>query len=111
MQTNDDTILITLAEAVRHPLLPRRKGNKAMHKSTLNRWATNGINGKKLRTVKFGGARCTTVAWLYDFIVDDQAVALPTPAPRTHRQRRAIRAEREVKKILGLPPVNGGDQK
>ena len=100
--------LISLAEAARHPMMPCRDKGRTIHKDTLHRWATNGLRGRNLKTVLVGGIRCTTEAWLYEFIFGDQDETRPTPFPITHRQRRARRAERDARAILGLPPKEGG---
>lgn len=50
-------------------LLPRRRGKKT-HYQTVWRWATKGINGKILATVKLGGVRYTSVEALRDFLVE-----------------------------------------
>lgn len=108
MQPNEQIKLITLTEAAQHPMLPSRRGGRARHKETIRRWATSGIHGRKLRTVMVGGIRCTTVEWMYEFILSETLENRTTPFPRTHRQRRAIRAEREARKLLGLPLREGG---
>ena len=35
---------------------------------TVIRWATKGINGRKLKTAKFAGRRLTTIEWVNEFI-------------------------------------------
>ena len=109
METSDNyPKFITLAEAARHPMLPSRPGGKAYHTETIRRWALYGRRGRKLKSAMVGGIRCTTVNWLYEFITSETPENRSTPYPRTHRQRRAIRAEREARKVLGLAPKNGG---
>jgi hypothetical protein len=57
--------LIPLSEAPKHPLLRRRR---AVHRSVLERWRTQGIRGVVLETVKIGGTRYTSVEALQRFI-------------------------------------------
>jgi hypothetical protein len=51
---------ITLLEAV--PCFLTRP-----HKNTIVRWATKGVYGVKLKTVRFGGKRLTRRAWVDQF--------------------------------------------
>ena len=57
--------LITLNEATK--LLPRRRGQKRVHVSTLHRWASVGLRGVRLATVSVGGCRCTSRQHLSEF--------------------------------------------
>ena len=106
--THDNNQMISLAEAARHPLLPRRSGGRTLHVSTLYRWATRGVAGRKLRTVKAGRTRCTSETWLREFLIDGLTDPNPAPPSRTARERSAHRAERNARAILGLPPKEGG---
>jgi hypothetical protein len=67
--------LITLSAVAEH--LPARHGRK-IHYSTIFRWATKGVSGRVLPSVKIGGIRYTTVEALSHF-VDDSALAAPHP--------------------------------
>ena len=51
---------ITLLEAV--PCFLTRP-----HKNTIVRWATKGVYGVKLKTVRFGGKRLTRRVWVEQF--------------------------------------------
>ncbi|QDS99245.1 DUF1580 domain-containing protein [Adhaeretor mobilis] len=47
-------------------LLPKRRGKK-VHHSTVYRWATKGVRGRVLESVKVGNVRFTTVSALNRF--------------------------------------------
>jgi len=57
--------LLPLAQAAGH--LPNRRGGKKKHVSTLHRWATIGIGGIKLETLRCGGVKCTSLPALQRF--------------------------------------------
>ena len=67
--------VVSLTEAVNH--LPRRRGGKKPHPSTLYRWSKSG-----LETIRVGGTLCTSIQALQRFCermtARDQAVR---PAP------------------------------
>lgn len=50
--------LISLGQAARG--LPRRRGRRPVHVSTLYRWRRVGLLGVRLEAVKVGGTWCTT---------------------------------------------------
>lgn len=52
--------VVSLTQATNH--LPRRRGGKKPHASTLYRWAKNG-----LETIRVGGTLCTSVEALQRF--------------------------------------------
>lgn len=58
-------VLKPLSEAV-HDVPSRRQGKKA-HPSTLYRWATSGLRGIRLETLKVGGTLCTSQGALQRF--------------------------------------------
>jgi hypothetical protein len=93
----DSQALITFQEAAK--ILPGRP-----HYSTLWRWATSGLDGVRLRSVRVGRKRATTVAWLMEFFQRREPPDA-SDRPRTQRQReRAIqRAERELEHMGVLP--------
>jgi hypothetical protein len=59
--------------------LPRRRGDKKTHVSTLHRWATIGLHGVKLETLACGGVRCTSLQALQRFF-DRLTIREPIPA-------------------------------
>jgi len=72
--------------------LPQRRNGKKLSISTVFRWATRGVQGRKLQTVRFGGAMCTCESWLWEFASATSGSASPGhlqgPAERTMAQRR-----------------------
>lgn len=57
--------LVRLAEAAKH--LPKT-GGKSIHRATLWRWATTGVGGVILQTIKIGGATFTSLEALQRFV-------------------------------------------
>ncbi|MEL7484628.1 MAG: DUF1580 domain-containing protein, partial [Planctomycetota bacterium] len=58
--------LITLAAAARK--VPGRVPGKPVHTATLARWATRGVGGRRLETLKIGGRLFTSVEALSRFV-------------------------------------------
>ncbi len=56
---------LTLAEVPLH--VPRRNGRK-VHCSTVYRWVTKGVRGKRLESLFVGGVRYTTVEAIERFL-------------------------------------------
>lgn len=75
-------------------LLPRRRGKK-VHISLVYRWASHGIGGVKLHTVKVGGVAHTAEAWLWQFFDRENAPVVTRTAPR-HQARELDRLEAEL---------------
>ncbi len=50
--------VVSLTEATIH--LPRRREGKRPHVATLYRWASHGIHGVRLETLRVGGTLCTS---------------------------------------------------
>lgn len=57
--------VLSLHEACRR--LPARRAGRPTHPATLHRWATTGINGTKLETLRIGGVVCTSIEALQRF--------------------------------------------
>ena len=53
-----DETMVTLTQATK--MVPSRRPGKAPEVSTLHRWATRGLRGVRLETIKVGGARMTS---------------------------------------------------
>lgn len=62
----EQEVLITLAAAARK--VPGRVPGKPVHTATLARWATRGVNGRQLETLKIGGRLFTSVEALSRFV-------------------------------------------
>jgi hypothetical protein len=80
--------LVTLREAAK--LLPRRRGGKRPHFSTLWRWALRGLRGIRLETVSVGDTLCTTPEALEEFMrrVSEARGLGTTSAPHVSRRRQ-----------------------
>jgi hypothetical protein len=91
----DDFTLYALADWP--PRLPKRRGGRKIHLSTLHRWGTEGCRGVVLETTSVGGTKCVSAAQLCAFFAALSNRPSPGQKPRTCRQReRDIdRAERE----------------
>lgn len=57
--------LLTFTEAA--SLIPKRRAGRKTHISTLYRWATRGIRGVVLESIKIGGTSCTSMEALQHF--------------------------------------------
>ncbi len=68
--------VVTLTQATNH--LPRRRGGKKPHPSTLYRWAKDG-----LETIQVGGTLCTSVEALQRFC--ERLSACKKPADKAGR--------------------------
>lgn len=88
--------LLTLAQAARLRLWPRRRMSKRPHLATLYRWTTRGVRGIRLATVDVGATRCTTEAACRQFIIDVSRVrtghSASVPVSPRVANRRAGRA-------------------
>ncbi len=88
--------------AIEHPIrlhdvprlrwIPGRRGNSRLNLATVYRWASDGLHGIKLETLKIGGTRVTSEAALKRFFE-----ALTTPAV-------AAGIERPARERAGNPP-------
>jgi hypothetical protein len=92
---------LTLIEAAR--LLPGRKPGKGVSEPTIWRWCLKGLrNGVRLKSEMIGGHRCTTKAWLQEFIetLNGSQGGTTDPQPRNSDQRRRAseRAAEELRK-------------
>ena len=57
--------LIRLIDVPKLKWLPRRRMGRRLSKATVFRWSM--ATGNRLHTVRVGGMRCTTEAWLWEF--------------------------------------------
>ncbi len=78
-------------------VLPRQPGGKKVHISTLYRWATAGVRGTHLETLRIGGRVVTSVEALQRFAERCSATD-PARGPRSaiQRRREIKRAEEEL---------------
>ncbi len=88
---------VPLAQVPKLRCVPRRPGGKTIHLATVHRWATNGIGGVVLETIRCGGTKCTTVAAIQRFFARLSEQSKPTGQPiRTRRQQRHAVAQAEA---------------
>jgi hypothetical protein len=71
--------VLPLAKAARQ--LPRLRDDRPISPSTLWRWASAGLRGVRLETIKIGGSTCTSTQALARFFAA-LGSGPPTPAPR-----------------------------
>lgn len=57
--------VLPLEEAAKR--VPRRRGNRPVHPTTLYRWANDGLRGVHLETIQVGGTLCTSLEALQRF--------------------------------------------
>ena len=89
--------VITLREAT--AILPRQKGQKGLHISTLYRWCSRGVRGVRLETLKLGGRVVTSVEALQRFAERCSAAdSTQEQRPTGRRQREFNLAEEELKR-------------
>ncbi len=86
--------VISLSEAARY--LPPLRGGRRVHLTTLHRWARRGLRGRKLESIRLGGAVCTSREALHRFFN-----GLSTPQPPMATTRAAQEVEERLKS-LGL---------
>lgn len=92
--------VVTFAELARR--LPRRRGGRPTHVSTLHRWRQNGLNGVRLSALRCGAIWVTTVEAYQRFVDDLTRAASPTPfAPAAARHASSDQVDRALDK-LGL---------
>ena len=84
----------SLTEAAKWKRLPRRRQGKRPHVSTLYRWATAGVAGVKLETIRVGGTLCTSLEALQRFF--ERLSGDDSDAPRRTRSRQREMATAEV---------------
>lgn len=90
--------LLSLTDAAK--LLPRRRGGKKCHCSTLFRWTTAGCKGVILESIQVGGTRCTSresLARFFARLTDASSPPQPHGSP-ARRQRAAEAADRELQR-------------
>jgi hypothetical protein len=85
---------IPFAEAARR--LPRLRAGRPVSPATLWRWASRGLRGVRLETVRVGGTTCTSVEALRRFFARlGGGEAAPAAAPTA----RADRAAKELESL------------
>jgi len=82
--------LMTFAQAA--CLVPSRTG-RAVHVSTIHRWAASGAGGVRLESVRFGGTRMTSLEAMQRFLDQlNQTTGLPSAPHATVYGRHTLAA-------------------
>jgi hypothetical protein len=98
---------IPLGDVPREASIPGRRQSLRITKGSVYRWAMRGLRGGtvRLRTEMVGGTRCTTRAWLDEFLAalnaGERAAASATPRSPARRARESAEADRLLKERLG----------
>jgi hypothetical protein len=86
-----------LADVPNLPCIPRRRGGRKLHRSTVMRWVNPGLRGVRLEAIRVGGTLCTTIEALQRFF---ERLAAPRPEPQPtsgeKRQRELQQIEQEL---------------
>lgn len=90
--------VVTLSAATRH--LPARRAGKRPHVATMYRWASRGLRGQKLETIRIGGTLCTSLQALQRFFDKLSGSVDEYPdCPSRNSGRRAETAERRLNEL------------
>jgi hypothetical protein len=73
--------VIPFAEAARR--LPRLRAGRPVNDATLWRWASSGLRGVRLETLRVGGTTCTSAEALRRFFAALNGTPAPAPVPST----------------------------
>ena len=110
MDTLDDD-LRPLSEIPSLGWIPRRRGGRRIHKSTLFRWASHGLRGVILETVSVGGTLCCNRIHLRTFFAELACIRRSGKASaKRKKQRKRTRAVLEragVHEAHATPEVRG----
>jgi hypothetical protein len=67
--------------------IPRLRAEKPVNPATLWRWASHGLRGVKLETIRCGGTRCTSREALKRFFAALAGESAPALTPRQQSER------------------------
>jgi hypothetical protein len=87
-----DEEVISLPTAAK--LLPRRRGGKKVHTSTIYRWTVTGLRGIVLESLQIGGTRCTSREALQRFFERLNRV------PTFHRSPTTLSQQAKQSKVV-----------
>ena len=82
--------------------LPRCRAGRKTHVATLFRWASKGLRGIRLETIKVGGSTCTSAEALQRFferLTEPESTTETTPQATAARQLELERVDRELGKL------------
>lgn len=90
--------------------LPRRRAGKRPHMATLYRWASRGIQGIHLETIRVGGTLCTSREALQRFCerLSTERAAVPPRPPSKDTGRNRVVAEKLDRAGIGCAPISKG---
>jgi hypothetical protein len=88
---------VPLADVPKLSWIPRRRGGRRLHLSSVHRWCSRGLRGRRLEFVQLGGTRVTTVEALFRFF-DSLASSNATTVQEAAvvDKEKAARVEREL---------------
>ncbi len=101
----DKGTLVSLRQVPRH--LPPRANGKRVHISAVYRWASRGVKGVVLESVKLGGTTYTTIEALQRFadrLSEVRNARNPRPGRTLTRERQLEQARRRLDDELGAKP-------
>lgn len=85
--------LLSIRDAIQS--LPRRRGTRSIHISTVYRWIHRGVGGRKLECLAVGGTLYTSKEAMHRFFARDPEPASP-PKSDVGSSAAIQRAEREL---------------
>jgi hypothetical protein len=59
--------------------LPKRRGRRKIHVSTIFRWACQGLHGQRLEAIRIGGSLCTRAHGRRSIVCPERSGAAPQP--------------------------------
>jgi hypothetical protein len=83
--------------------LPKRRGRRKIHVSTIFRWACQGLHGQRLEAIRIGGTLCTSEKSLTRFFAALTAVdplCVPSDPAPPRSPAASTRARRRAEKTL-----------
>jgi hypothetical protein len=83
--------VISFADAAK--LLPKRRGGKKVHCSTIFRWASVGLRGVILESTSIGGTKCTSQEKLRLFFAalsEASGTRIPAAKPKAAEREQAL---------------------
>lgn len=84
--------VIPVREVPEH--VPKKRGNKKVHISTVHRWISRGVRGRRLETILVGGERYTSWEALNRFFAERHCDPYPDIDP--NRQKAIAQACAEL---------------
>lgn len=97
MPINLDEEILTFGQAARR--LPKLRNECPVSPVTLWRWATCGIRGVRLETIKVGSRNCTTFEALERFLMAINSRPKKVSMERRGERRRQHNVETELEKL------------